>query len=57
VTEALLLLNGYMASVGTSSLEGDLWRRCTPPLEQSAGMRHLSEDTVHFQETFKNSAD
>jgi len=25
-------------------------------LEQSAGMRHLSKNTVHLQETFKNSA-
>jgi len=31
-----------------------LLRRRTPPLEQSAGMRHLDEYTANFQETLKN---
>ena len=47
------------AQVAVATINGwrpRLRRRCTPPLEQSAGMRHLCEITIHFQETFKNSA-
>jgi len=52
--ESFIQQTGHAQVATVNSWRSHFRRRCTSPLEQSAGTRHLSNNTINLQETFKN---